>query len=118
MLLLYGGDHGASLWPWTVLHHLPVFSSSQNPSRAIIPFVLEVGALAGFGFDWALGWLGKWAAPVLGIFIALPAANCLMVDYPIVKQVLARPFLIGDGTSTFNQVYRPFDWRLRHGLEL
>jgi len=117
MLAVYGGDHGGRLWPWTLLHHVPPFTSASNPSRAIIPFVLAVAVLAGFGFDLARRRLGKWAAPVLGAFIAVATVNCLMVDYPILKQALRRPIGIGDARPTFVQVYRPHGGRVSHGLE-
>jgi len=118
MLLLYAGDHGGSLWPWTLLHHLPVFASARNPSRAIIPFVLAVAVLAGFGFDCAQRWMGSWAAAALAIFIVAGAGNCLMIDLPILAQALARPLVNRDAASTFIQSYRPSYGPFTHGMEL
>ncbi|HYB92434.1 MAG TPA: hypothetical protein VEC38_15465 [Candidatus Binataceae bacterium] len=118
MLLLYGGDHGGSLWPWTILHHLPVFSSSQNPSRAIIPFVLAVAVLAGFGFDCVQRWMGSWGARAVGIFIVAAAVDCLMVDFPIFTQAFVLPIVIGDAAPTFVQFYRPLYEGVSLELEL
>ncbi len=48
------GLGGLSINPWGALHSLPVFSSQHVPSRFLIPFLLCLAVLAGFGAD-ALG---------------------------------------------------------------
>jgi hypothetical protein len=64
-------------WPWPLIHHLPVFSSERLPYRFVIPLVLTIAVLAGFGFDVFRG--SKGHAVALAIII-IGGVDCLLVS--------------------------------------
>jgi hypothetical protein len=107
MLLIWMGSHGP-LWPWEILHRLPVFSAMRVPSRAIIPFTLTLAVMAGFGLDWIKKRVPRFGPAIAVILIAVATVDCLMVGMPNYWYVVSKPEsdvqpLPSDG---FHQVFR------------
>lgn len=69
LALTVGYTLGGEYSPWALLHSFPIFESQHVPSRFILPAVLAIGMLAGFGVD-AL-------APRLGVRHSLVALTLL-----------------------------------------
>ena len=67
MFALAMGEVSANHSPWRLLHYLPVFSQERVALRFLIPFVMAVSVLAGFGIDLiqrSLGLVGRIAAMI------------------------------------------------------
>ena len=107
MLLVWRGSPGA-LWPWALLHHLPVFSSMRVPSRAIIPFTLTVGVLAGFGLDWIVDRSRRYGRVICVVLIAVATLDCLVVTTPNYRYAISTPEseLHNLPEGGFHQVFR------------
>ncbi len=75
------GDH-LSLNPWGALHELPIFSSQHVPSRFLIPFVLCVAILAGFGADMLGARWGRRGQLAALALVALGAIDAFTIGPP------------------------------------
>jgi len=89
VLLIWRGAPGG-LWPWALLHHLPVFSSMRLPSRAVIPFTLSVGVLAGFGLERMKNRI-RYGHAIAIALIVVAALDCLIVGTPNYRYVVSDP---------------------------
>ncbi len=104
-LVLFWLGRGDAGWLWPILHHAPVFASLRMPSRFLIPMVLAVGVLAGFGLQWLcdlrVSPLGYGAALVL---LAACAANSMMVSLPLMRQLINFEQRPAPPAATFRQI--------------
>ncbi len=82
LMLGQGGD----LYPWSLLHQLPVFDSLRVPSRFAVLFSLYLALCAGLALDACLGWLRRrWPARVSVLrAVALVVPLCLAADLFVV----------------------------------
>ena len=77
--------------PWSLLHALPIFSSSRVPSRFLIPFTLAVGMLASFGSEAILKRFKTWGVYVVGLTLC-----AMLVDFWQVSVSNLRYVVSGD----------------------
>ncbi len=68
--------------PWTLLHHLPIFSWERMPERFLILFVLAASVIAAYGADF-LAAVRKPFGAILAVLLLLGAvADAWMVSRP------------------------------------
>jgi hypothetical protein len=96
-------------WPWPLIHYLPVFRSERLPYRFVIPLVLTIAVLAGFGFDVLCETHSR--AIALAIII-LGGVDCLLVSAWQLGDALQTPVHAQIADSVFTQLT---DLQLDHG---
>jgi len=74
--------------PWVYLNKLPVFSSMRIPSRFLMPFVLAIAILAGFGEE-AIGSRGKIGYLVAALLIIGGVTDSWLVSSSNFRDILA-----------------------------
>jgi hypothetical protein len=88
-------------WPWSLIHYLPVFSSERLPYRFIIPLVLTIAVLAGFGFDVLRGSRGYVIALAI---IVLGGVDCLLMSPWQLGYALQNPAQLQTADPVFTQL--------------
>jgi hypothetical protein len=106
LLLVWRGSP-SPFWPWPLLHYLPVLSQTRVPSRAIVPFTLVVGVLAGFGFDWVGHRVQQYGRAIAASVMLIATIDCLVVGTPNYWYVVGNPESeIEPLASGFHQIFR------------
>jgi hypothetical protein len=102
LLWLARGDAG---WLWPIVHRLPIFDSLRMPSRFLIPLVLMVGVVAGFGLQWlcALDWHLAGLAAALVILVG-STVNTMLVGIPLMGQLINFLQHPGPPSAAFTQI--------------
>jgi len=103
-ITLATGD-SASYSPWSLLHQLPIFSSSRVAPRFLIPFTLTVGMMAAFGADFILQRFDARGRYLLYFLICAMLADFWLVSAPSIRHLVdgeaPNP---QDVSATFTQV--------------
>ncbi len=88
-------------WPWPLIHQLPIFSSERLPYRFVIPLVLAIAVLAGFGFDVFSGRKGHLVALAI---VIVGGVDCLIVSSWQLGYALQDPVDLRAPDPLFTQV--------------
>lgn len=94
-LILGLGDFGR-FSPWSLLSHLPGFSSARCTGRAFQMVILSTSILGGFGFDlvrrrFADTTRRNWLNSVLYLSVAIIIATNLVLSWPIMSSTFKQP---------------------------
>jgi hypothetical protein len=92
--------------PWSLLHRLPIFSSSRVPSRFLVPCTLALAVLAAFGGDVVIK---RFASA--GRYVVALALCVIVVDYWLIDVKNYR--LVVDGTPPVAAAVSPDFKQLR-----
>jgi hypothetical protein len=105
VLLTLATGESAQYSPWSLLHQLPVFSSSRVPSRFLVPFTLAVGVLASFGSEAILKRFKTWGVYAVSLTLCVMLVDFWQVSVPNLGWVVAggMPNLVA-ASSSFRQV--------------
>jgi len=74
--------------PWSLLHALPIFSSSRVPSRFLIPFTLAAGMLASLGSEAILKRFKTWGSHVVSLTLCAMLIDFWLVSVPNLHYVV------------------------------
>lgn len=98
--------------PWTVLHHLPVFSWQEMNGRFLISFMLCVSAGCGYGVDFLSSARGRGSAALALFALLAGTVNAWIVGAPHLVQAwgLETPFIAP--VAAFRQYRGPDDHML------
>ena len=88
--------------PWSLLHHLPIFSSERVTPRFLIPCTLTLGVAAAIGVEWLERRLGR-----VGTIVATVLVGAVVVDLWAVGPAELRPMVEGRERSlSFSPTFR------------
>jgi hypothetical protein len=91
--------------PWSLLHRLPIFSSSRIPSRFLVPTTLAIGVLAAFGGDFVVKRFGSWGLYAVGLALCAVVIDYWLIDIPNFRLVVdGTPPVVAVVSAGFNQV--------------
>ena len=94
----------SSYAPWSLLHRLPVFSSSRVPSRFLIPTTLAIAVLAAFGGDVVIKRFGSWGLCAVGLALCLVVIDYWLIDIPNFRLVVNAPPVLAIVSPNFKQI--------------
>ncbi|MBF6569251.1 MAG: hypothetical protein IVW54_10300 [Candidatus Binataceae bacterium] len=104
--------------PWTVLHRLPMFRSERLPSRLLMPFVLMIAVLAGFGIDLLWSLRNYWGKLIAVALLVAGTADGFIVSTPNLRYAFGYPLPRITHHAAFRQYRAPYYYvnMLRTGL--
>lgn len=100
------GDAGRYA-PWSLLHHLPIFSSERVVARFLIPLTLALGVIAACGVDFLTS-RGRFAAWLAGAMVAAVVLDLWIVDPPLLLRAFGGAEPTIPVSASFQQVNGPF----------
>lgn len=105
MFVLAVGDF-AAFAPWSVLHKLPLMSSTHIPSRYLIFAVLALALCAGHGYDALKKRLARysWGTVALALIFALAIADVFVVGQAPLRDTFTHEQLAPGPAGEFKQV--------------
>ena len=90
LLVLALGNHGP--WsPWTLLHHLPLFSSQRVAARFLILFMLCISVLTGCGIEVLSGWKPPIGIAAALLLLGIGTVDAWLVGPPILVEHITGP---------------------------
>jgi hypothetical protein len=91
--------------PWSLLHRLPIFSSSRIPSRFLIPTTLAIAVLAAIGSDVAIKRFGSWGLYAIGLALCVVVIDYWLIDIRNFRLVVdGTPPVVAAVSPDFKQV--------------
>jgi hypothetical protein len=72
--------------PWSLLQHLPVFSSERVVSRFLIPFTLVTAVMSAFGVEFICA-RSRLAASIIPAYLAILICDMFLVSPPILAHM-------------------------------
>jgi hypothetical protein len=107
LFLLARGDISPHA-PWTMLHRLPMFHSERLPSRLLMPFVLMIAVLAGFGIDLLWTLRNRWGKLIAMVLVVAGTVDGFIVSAPNLRYVFDYPLPHINQGPVFKQFRAPY----------
>ena len=91
MFLILAAGEGGFPYAWQLLHHLPLFSSERVTPRFLVPFVLTLSVMAGYGADFLQRRFGGLGGALSAALIALAIVDAWSVTVSNLSHVVEMP---------------------------
>jgi hypothetical protein len=90
--------------PWSLFHHLPIFSSERVVARFLIPLTLALGVIAACGVDFLTSSEGRFPLWVVGTMVATVVLDLWLVSPPLLLQAVGGTEPTIPVSASFQQV--------------